>query len=345
MPLNAETDAILKDLEASGFDLSTVRKQAQVNPILENAANSKLGGALLRREEYTRYKEQKETEVQQLQKQVRDLAAAHDSAESFRGNDALYAAALEKIEIMESNMIAEGWNPEDVKSLSFNEKAGLARALTKAEEGTEAKREEGERVVPDNNNKSYLDVDTFQTAAANLIGGNVVSAVKISSALRTAERLGIEVTSELESKFEQNLLRGMEAGKDFATIADETFGFSAKIQEQQTKQRQEEIDTQVRTQLAEKLKEAGVNPASIRAGRASSIMDNYAKRIGLDNSDDPIKGAGGTVVIRGRKFPANKYGEPEVYKLRGDSNTRVQHAISEMEKLEQRQPELFEDVI
>lgn len=342
MSLNAETDAILKDLESSGFDLSSVRQQAQRNPVLENVANAKLGGALLRREEYTKYKEAKDAEINNLQKQVRELASAHDSVEGFKGNDALYNAALEKIAVLEENLITQGFDPEEVRNLSHNEKEGLRSAVSQAKTKDEGQPKVEERKVPDD--KNYLDVEMFQTAAANLIGGNLISTVRIQRALQKADKLGIEITPELERKFEENLLSGAEKQKSFEQIADETFGFSAKEKEMREKQQNELIESKARELAAERLKEAGIPESAMRT-RPKSIMDSYSGRLGADaNAENAIKGEGGTVLVKGRQLPANKFGDPEYHKLRGDKSTRIQHAMQSMNELQEKRPEMFEDV-
>lgn len=339
--MNAATKKILEDLKKSGFDTSSIENQAQVNPLLDRAADSVLGGGVLRREEYTKYKATKDTEVEQLQNQVRELAAAHDSLDSFKGNDELYKAALETIVEMENTMIANGFEPAEVKALSFNRQTELKNVIGQARAKEETPKVE-DREMPDND--KFVDTDMFQTVLANAIGGNMISTVRIQRALQKADKLGIEITPELERSFEQNLLKGAESQKSFERIADETFGFSAKEKEIADKQQQETINAKVQEQLAEKLREAGVNPSSVRGTRPKSIMDNYNGRLGsAADADNVLTGEGGTVVVRGRKLPANKHGDPEYYKLRGDKSTRVQHAISSMEELEGKRPELFEE--
>lgn len=343
MSLNAETEAILKDLESSGFNLSSVRQQINSNPLLENQANSKLGGALLRREEYTKYKETKEAELANLQKQVRELASAHDSVEGFKGNDALYSAALDKIAVLEENLIAQGFDPVEVKALSHNEKQQLQNAVAKAKVVDDTPKKEEEKEMP-NDKKDYLDVDTFQTVAANLIGGNAISAVDIQYQFHRAQQLGIAVTPELKKKFQQNLIKGMEEQKPIDDIADEVFGFSAVEQANKEKADKEAIEARARELTAERLKEAGI-PESVARPRTKSIMDSYAGRLGADvTAENAIKGEGGTVLIRNRQLPANKFGDPEFYKLRGDRSTRVAHAMQSLNELQEKRPELFEDV-
>lgn len=343
MPLNKETEAILNDLESSGFNLSSVRQQIKTNPLLENQANAKLGGALLRREEYTKYKETKETELANLQKQVRELASAHDTLDNFKGNDALYNAALDKIAILEENLIAQNFDPEEVRALSHNEKQQLQDAINKAKIVDNTPKKEEEREMPDNK-KDYLDTETFQTVAANIIGGNAVSSVDIQYQFHRAQQLGITVTPELKKKFQQNLISGMEVQKPIDDIADEVFGFSAKEKEIADKVQQDTIEARARELTAERLKEAGI-PESVARPRTKSIMDSYAGRLGADvNNENAVKGEGGTTLIRGRQLPANKFGDAEFYKLRGDRSTRIQHAMQSLNELQDKRPELFEDI-
>lgn len=342
MSLNAETEAILKDLEKDGFDLSSVRSQARSNPLLENRANARLGGNLLRREEFVKYKQTKDEEVANLQKQVRDLASAHDSLGSFQGNDTLYNAALEKIAILEENLIAQGFNPEEVRNLSHTEKEGLKSAVSQAAKKDEVVKEEERKMPTDNND--YVGMDEFQTTAANIIGGTLISAVRLQQVFKEADRLGIEITPELARKFEVNLLAGAEKQVPFDQIADETFGFAAKRKENQDKLDNERIESRAREIAAEKLKEAGIPESAVRT-RPQSIMDAYAGRLGADaNAENAMKGEGGTVVVRGRQLPANKFGDPEYHKLRGDKSTRLQHAMQSLNELQEKRPELFEDV-
>jgi hypothetical protein len=341
MPLNAETEAILKDLEGDGFDLTSIRQQANRNPILENKANSRLGGGLLRREEYTRYKATADEQVANLQKQVRELASAHDSLGNFKGNDALYDAALNTITVMEENLISAGFSPEDVKALTHTDKQNLQDAVNKAKTKDEATKVEERKEVPDKSD--YIDSNTLQTTLANLAGGVMLSTVKIQRQLAKADRLGVEITSDLEKKFEQNLLSGLEAGKSYEDIASETFGFAAIEKANSDKIDNERIETRARELTAEKLKEIGV-PESAARTRPKSIMDAYNGRLGTDpNAENAIKGEGGTTLVRGRQLPANKFGDAEFYKLRGDRATRIAHAVASMNELQDKRPELFED--
>jgi hypothetical protein len=341
MPLNAETEAILKDLEGDGFDLTSIRQQANHNPILENKANSRLGGGLLRREEYTKYKATADEQVANLQKQVRELAAAHDSVEGFKGNDTLYNAALEKITILEENLIAQGFDPVDVRNLSHQEKEQLKTVVSQAKTKDEAPNEEERKQVPNKDN-DYVDARTLQTTLANLAGGVMLSTVKIQRQLNRADKLGVNITPELETAFERNLLAGLESGKSYETIADETFGFAAIEKANNEKLDNERIETRAREITAEKLKEIGV-PESAARTRPKSIMDSYTGRLGSDSTENAIKGEGGTILVRGRQLPANKFGDAEFYKLRGDRATRIAHAVASMNELQDKRPELFED--
>lgn len=342
MALNAETEAILKDLESSGFDLSTVRTQAKGNPILESAANSKLGGGILRRQEFLQYKTSKDTEVQGLQDKIRELAAAHDSAEGFKGNNELYTAALEKITILEDNLIAEGYNPDEVRGLSFKEKEGLKAATDKAKE-LEAGNARGGKSMPDTDEKDYVETNQFQQILANVAGGTLIGSMRATNQINRAIRLGIEITDEMLETYEKNLLTGLENKKSYEQIADETFGIAAKLKEVEAANRTKEVDAEVRKQVAEKLKEAGVSTS--RSMTSKRGLFGAVKPREVDESLIPT-GEGGTKIVNGRKVPVNKSGETEYYKLRGGREegrgARVAHAIQESTTLEEKYPEVFE---
>lgn len=343
MALNAETEKILGDLEASGFDLSGIRKQVKGNPLLENAANSKLGGALLRREEYTRFKDEADREAESLRQQVRTLAAAQDHLKTLEGNEDLYRQALEVIQVQRDNLVQAGFDPEEVKNLSFAQEAGLKAAIGQAKEI-----EDKEKVMPEKKQVELPDnlvtSDNLQTVAANLIGGNIVSAVDIAHHMMRANRLGIEVDDAMVDKFKQEAFLGLQHGKQLKDVADEVFGIPAKLAEIQKKQQDEANESEVRRRVAEQLKAAGVNSATVAsATRGRSTMHQIAERV--NSADAPkIEGSGGTRVLGGRTVPVNKDGEVEHYRLRGDRTTRVNNAIKEMEELEGRRPELFEEV-
>lgn len=345
MPLNAETDAVLRDLEAAGFDLSSVRQQATNNPLLEKAANSNLGGGILRRSEYVRFVENKNKEVETLQSQVRELAAVHDVVESLKDNQPLYEAALEKIDTLERNMIDAGWNPDEVKALSFHEKAGLSKAVQAAKQlDASSTKEREEPNVPENFDPSkYVTTDELQTVAANLVGGNIVSSLRMQHQIRQAEKLGIEVDDAKVAEFEKNLFTGLQQNKSYEQIADETFGLAAKREELRQQEQQKTIDSEVRKQVAEQLKSAGVSAQSTHITRPQSVMHQMRER--YTAADAPkMEGEGGTKVIGGRQVPVNKFGDIEFHKLRGNRQERVDNAMKELEGLSERRPDLFEEV-
>lgn len=346
MALNAETEAVLKGLEGRGFDLSSVRTQAAGNPLLENAANSELGGGILRREEFTRFKTAKETEVTNLQNRVRELAALHDSLPSFEGNKDLYQAALEKIEVLESNMITDGWKKEDIESLTFNEKSGLARMIAQAKEKEAAAivKKEGTEVP---NDKDYIDSNTFQLALANGLGGTVLSSIEIQFELDRARQLGVEVTRDKLQEFQRNLMKGFETKKPISEITDETFGLPA-IQLAKSKEAEDtRVESRARELAAEQLKEQGIPASRLSRNRPLTPIDTMRTRFTNANGEElKIEGEGGTTVINGRTLPVNKFGNIEHYKLRSGREgvgERVAHASAYMNELEQKKPDLFEE--
>jgi hypothetical protein len=342
MPLNAETDAVLKELEASGFDLSSVRQQAQANPLLENIANAKLGGGILRREEYVKFKTQADEEVTSLRQRVRELAANQDALKNFEGNDELYKQALEVIETQRENLVAAGFDPEEVKSLSMKVESGLKSATSKADVLDKEKPKVEDRTVPNDND--FVKTDELQTVLANLAGGNLIGGMRAQRQLFRAQQLGIEVTDELADKFGENLLKGLQTGKSYDQIADETFGFSAILETKRKEAEDVRVESRARELAAEKLKEAGVSTTSVHVARTRSPMEILATTRGVD-ADMTLEGSGGHKLINGRKVPVNKDGEVEYHRIRGDRSSRIQHGVETWNKLGQERPDIFEDNI
>lgn len=346
MPLNAETEALLKDLEKSGFDMSSVRQQATGNPILENAANSKIGGGILRRKEFETFKTAAETQVTSLQNQLKELASLNSSKGSLEGNPDLHRAALERIEILESNLIKEGYDPQELKDLTFETKSGLARMLTEAPDkaATSSGGGGGQRGGEMADDKDFVTSDILLTSLANNALGGVLGSAQVAFQLRRAEKLGVEITPDMMNKFGENLFNGLQSKKSYEEIANETFG----LPEIENKKREEEeikrIDARARELAAEHLKDAGLPSVRLTSGRQNkSVMDGYRETLAA-KSQVEIQGEGGTKVVGGIKLPVNKYDDIEFHKLRGTKADRMAHAVAALREREETHPEEFEEV-
>lgn len=344
---NAATLKIIKDLEDAGFDMNSVKDQANKNPILDRAADSVLGGSLLRRQEFTQFKEQKETEVASLKEQIRNLAANQDNLKNFEEGSELYKAALEVIETQRANLIAAGFEPEEVKQLSFKEETDLKVALNKGAELGNRNTEEERRTKEMPDREDYVNAKDFQTVLANVAGGSLVGGLRAQNQLRKAEKLGIEITDSLAENFERNLLSGLEKGKSYEQIADETFGFAAKIEENRKKEEDTRVESRVREQVAQALKDAGVNTVPTTYRNKGLVNNLRSRELALAGGEDKkldMEGSSGSKLVNGHKLPANKHGDIEYHRLRGSKPDRMQHASAMLGDMIEKNPDLAEEL-
>lgn len=259
--MDVKTAQFLEDLKSKGFDVAILESQINSNPVLEKQAQNIIGGGILRQQEFSQYMTKTREEKAVLEKQVKELAALHDSAGALEGNTEIYKAALEVIAEQEDLLIKAGFDEEEVKQLSFAKKKGLTDLVTnipspKIEPVIITK--ENENMANEVDTSKFIDIDTFQTASANNIYGSAALSARINAALRRADKLKIEVKDETINNLAEILRKGVEAGKNIDTVFDETFGFTVTEKLQQEEAQKKAVEDARALGRSEGLKEAGI---------------------------------------------------------------------------------------
>lgn len=328
---SAETRRILDDLKKDGLDITGIERQLQTDPFLDKKIDARLGGGILRQEEFTRITNQFQRTEKDLQAQVNKLAALHDNVDSLIGNDILYKNALETITELEDALVAAGANPDEVKKVSYETKSGLTNFLENpANKKIETKVDdkEGDKDMSVDMSK-YVDNETYQRSLAQIGTGAILVADKMNDAKTRARELGIQVTSEMSSKLHARMQSDFLTGKvPFEQIADEVLGISVKEKEVSVAAQQKAIDDAVAKGRAEGRaeteKEFGGAPRR-QVGRIESPI--YARMQRQTDTFVLPEKAGLKTREDGKiEVPVNAAGEPELWKTRGDRSTRVGRA-------------------
>lgn len=324
---SAETRKILEDLKSDGFDISSIENQIAVNPILEKRADMRLGGGLLRQEEYTRMANainRSKANPNDLQVKVNKLASLHDFAGTLEANDPLYQSTLERIVTAEDELISMGHDPTEVKAVSVDAGKGIT---IKKDEVIEKKVED--KVVAINNG---VTTEEFQKGLATIGLGSVAVSTKANRLIREAEALGIIVTPELEEKLLEGIQTRFAAGTaTLDQVANDVLGLDKKKAEvklaadaEAIRKAREEGKAEGRTETE---KEYGGAPRR-QVGRKESPVYARADRI-RENVVMPANGNGIKKTDDGKiEAPTNAKGEVEYWRLRGNKNARIENASS-----------------
>lgn len=323
--MNDLTKKHLEDLKRSGFDVSSLESQINTNPVLDKVADNLIGGGILRQREFSQYMTKTSEEKVALEKQVKELAALHDSAGSLQGNDETYKAMLQAIADREELLIKAGFDEEEVKNLSFTT-GNRENVLNKKVEDkpvVETKVEE-KVVTKPTDDKTYIDVETFQAQQANTIYGNIAMTAKVQGAFDRARELGIKVAPEVSNNLAENVRKGIDAGKTIDTIFDEQFGFSAaEVANREAKHLQDVKDAEARGR-AEAFKEG---PPQRHVSREKhAIFDNISP-IKVEDTRKPRE-----ELLK--DLPRNKFGDVEYRLLRGDKDDRITRAAIHYENVQ-----------
>lgn len=134
-------------------------------------------------------------------------------------------------------------------------------------------------------------------------------------------------------QFQENLRKGYEAGKNLDQILDETF----KVSDAKNAQAKAEFENQIKAAKeearAEAFKEAGVpNTKKFNFGRRHPVLDrksqtpqNIQQSSGNQNTDNGDSKQI-TPPVANPEIPINKYGDPEIFRMRRGREERVQLA-------------------
>src|SRR5438128_2254116 len=141
MPISKNTKALLEELKNSGFDpaiITSVENEFNSKPATEQTFDRRI----LANESFQQFRTNKETEINQLKSRVNELSALHDqrSSGALLDNPDLLKRANERIQALETLLIdEEGYNPEQVKSLSFTEKQEIEKVLANQQNNDKGK--------------------------------------------------------------------------------------------------------------------------------------------------------------------------------------------------------------
>lgn len=303
----------LDDLAKEGFDVSSLETQINNNPVLEKVAERRIGGGMLRLEDYSRFMgiaKQKEIE---LENKVKELAALHDSANSLKGNEDTYNAALQVIADQEAALITAGFDEEEVKNLSFVNKTKLVIPAGNKDEKVIPKSED--KTVDKIDEKTYIDAATFNKEQEKTIFNNIAMTSLIQEAYDRARTLGIKVLPEVSRNLATNLFKGTEAGKSIDQIFDEQFGFSAAEKVAQEAAQKKEVEEAFARGRAEGKKEEPYQRSVTREKHPVFDSIQQTRVVTKENVEELRK-----------NIPVNKHGDQEFYRLRGGKENRIASA-------------------
>jgi hypothetical protein len=338
--MRPETQKIIDDLEKSGFDMTSIRRQIATDPTLDKQADVHLGGGILRQSEYTRYMNQLKEDEARIQRQAQELATLHDAA--AQGTE-LPQAALETIQKLEDALIETGmFDEESVKKVSFIGKKPLIDATTKKQIPPLQQNPPVTPPVSKENEMSrnfdeskFVDVDTHRASLANMAYGGIATNLEINAALDEIRSLGIKVDRTAVRKLQDNLRTGYQAGKDLDTIIDETFEVTKAREAQQNEAIEKRIQEAKDLGRAEALKEAGIPVQRRFNNRNHPILDRKSLNRTTppppngnpQNNQNPPAESGEKKIDTANQTPINKYGDPEVFRNRRGRDERLQNAV------------------
>ncbi len=319
--MNPNTRKILDDLKAKGINVDSIETQLAVNPILDKYSDEILGGGVLRQQEYTRYMNVVKNQEQTLQQKANELAQMHSASAAAGDPEAL----KEVINKMEEALIATGeFDSDSIKAIADRGRNAIVTpSATKVEIPSFVQQKE----TPVDTSK-FVDMDTLQKVGANVVMGNALVNAKMTMAIRKAEKLGIEVTDDMITKFHDDWAKGVPQGKSVDTIIDETFGLSTAQKVADEKAFNDKIAAARAEGEAEGLKKAGVPARNRILPRNHNILDRTRPEQIVNQS---VK-EGETPA----NIPRDKDGNVEYYKLRGDRTSRIGAASDLFQKVEEQ---------
>lgn len=330
--MNAQTLAVLNDLKSKGLDTSSLEAQVKANPILDKQMDSIIGGGLLRQSEYTRLSNEIVRKEEDYKKQIQDLASSHDAMKGLDQNSELYKALLERTTALEEVLIETGLYDEDsIKNVSFKEKKAIEELITTPPKKDPALNSERKIEVTFDPTKNYVDADELQLTTANMATGSILMNMRLNRMTEEARTLGINITSELQEKFDRAFVTNVVQGnKKVEEVFDEVYGLSTVRQTKAEELRQKELTDARAAGRAEGLQEAGVPSRQITHLGRHSILDSKSigKNSNIINKKDDFRNEEGN--LDPTKLPRNDRGEVERYKLRGSKEDRLAKANAGM---------------
>lgn len=323
MTLSVNTKNLIDEMSRAGVDAGIL---ASLSTQLDNKpdADKVISNSFMAQKTFNSYRTNKDNEVIALKEKVEELSALHDSKGSLGNNPELLNAAAARITELEDLLIEEGYPPDKVRELSFKEKTEIEKVTKPNLEEVEEKEDKSmsQNLDP---NKKYVDetvlADVLKTAMSNVAMGGVKMASKITKYAAKAVRLGIEVDDDKFETFPDALDKGFQAGKNEEQIADEHFGFSIKLKENENASVEARIKAAREEGAREALKNEGVTVSRTARKGSHPVLDRKPL------SRVVTKPADKDVSID--NLPKNSANDPEFFRLRNFDEDQRRRAHTE----------------
>lgn len=340
--MKAETRKILDDMKSRGFDISSIERQMQTDPLLDKAGDMIMGDGILRQSKFTSYMQETDRKAAEVQATAQRLATLHDASKTTN----LPKETLDVISALENALIETGqFTEESVKAVSYAGKKPLIDIISKPPEN-------GDRNPPPNPNakkepemsdldlSKYIDADTHRKSLSNVAFGSIATNLELSAAIEEIKGLGIAVTRDKIKILQGKLQDGFNRGEaDLDVILDEVFDVTKARTAKATEAYNTQVAQEVSKQVAEQLKQSGA-PNRVRRlmGRNAPVFDrkrpafvDSTKTEG--NNGNPYKDDKGNIDVS--KLPKNKEGDPLLFTARGDRESRVSKATDSFIEIEE----------
>lgn len=318
--MDQKTKDFLDGLRKDGFDVSTLEAQIVNNPVLEAKAKASIGGSVLRQDAFTRQMQEANKSKTDYENKVRELAAAHDSADLLKGNDTAYAAALEVIANQEKLLIEAGYDEEQIKELSYKD---LKLSPEKKDDKVIPQKEKEEDKDVADKNTNFIDADTLERQSEMSVYASVYTNALVNAAIAEAREIGVEVSRDKILSVTKELKRRVDGGEKVDAIIDNHFGLDVGRGVYEKATRDKEIANARAEGKAEGLKENGVPTRRVtRLGESPITARNIGRTPVREVKEDDNK-----------EISRNKYGDAEVYRTRRDSSSRIERQIIHMDKV------------
>jgi hypothetical protein len=319
--MNAQTRQHLDDLRRAGFDISGLEQQINSSPVLDRQADNLIGGGILRQQAFTRITQEKANEVKTLQDQITQLTAL--KAAGAGENDAAYKAALAVIAEQE-NLLLAYYDEEEIKALSARAvQNAVDKIIPQPQQHQPPANIPSAKVEDDMGNidtSKFLDTDTYRKETEAQVFGNVALTAMINNAMLEAQKLGVQIPQEKITSLGVDMRNALAQGRQVPEFIDEHFGLAAKRIEAAETARTKELEDARNQGYAEGAKSGGVPRRA--ATKVHHPLDGVvSNRRPQEKIETPTE------------VPKNKFGDAEIYRMRGDRNSRIESAVAYMDKV------------
>lgn len=346
--MNPNTKKLLEDLRNAGIDTSSIERQIAHDALADRQLDMHLGAGILRQQEYTRYMNDLVAKEQQIQQQVQQLATLHDAQNN--PNITLPEETINVIKKMEEALIATGeFDEQSIKTISYQGRVPLEKMIKDRQQPQpqQFQQQQNNNLNPTNlgfqpqqpqiDTSKFVDVGLFRQALGNLAYGDIATNMEINARLDEVRQLGIPVDRSKIAKLQENLKKNFEGNGSLDQAFEETFEVSKAIEAKQNADIEKRINDEAEKRTAEALKNAGVPVTKkFNAGR-HVIFDRKRSPENVQAPNQETKtgeGNNNAEVIPSPNQPnVNKYGDTEIFRTRGDRNSRMQNAAGTYEQV------------